>query len=102
LFCVKISPIIAEWLINFIQKMYLMVNKNQRTIDKQDKEPNDDIIALFLISILRSFFYFKLILKLFTFFCVILYRFNLENDLLIRDTGTRMINRKTCFRMLFN
>jgi hypothetical protein len=37
--------------------MYLMVNKNQRTIDKQEKEPNDDIIALFLISILRSLFF---------------------------------------------
>jgi len=34
-----------------------------------------------------------------------LYRFNLENDLLIRDTehiSTRIINRKTCFRMFFN
>jgi hypothetical protein len=32
-----------------------MVNKNQRTIDKQEKELNDDVLALFLVSILRLF-----------------------------------------------
>ncbi|CAF1378236.1 unnamed protein product, partial [Rotaria sordida] len=78
-----ISPSIAEWLINFIQKMYMMTNKNQRTIDKHKKELNNDIIELFIVSILR---------------------FNLENDLLIRDTehiDTTIINRKSCFRELF-
>ncbi|CAF3978084.1 unnamed protein product [Rotaria sordida] len=78
-----ISPPIAEWLINFIQKMYMMTNKNQRTIDKHKKELNNDITELFIVSILR---------------------FNLENDLLIRDTehiDTTIINRKSCFRELF-
>jgi len=34
-----------------------MVNKNQRTIDKQDKELNDDILALFLVSTLTLSFF---------------------------------------------
>ncbi|CAF3407780.1 unnamed protein product [Rotaria sp. Silwood1] len=78
-----ISPPIAEWLINFIQKMYMMVNKSQRTINKHEKELNNDIIELFIVSILR---------------------FNLENDSLIRDTEhilVTIINRKSCFRELF-
>ncbi|CAF1446517.1 unnamed protein product, partial [Adineta steineri] len=78
-----IFPLIAEWLTNFIEKIYLMVNKNYRTIDKQIKQPSDDILALFLTSILR---------------------FNLENDILIRDTpfiDSTIINRKSCFRELF-
>ncbi|CAF3435395.1 unnamed protein product [Rotaria sp. Silwood1] len=78
-----ISPPIAEWLINFIQKMYMMVNKSQRTINKHEKELNNDIIELFIVSILR---------------------FNLENDSLIRDTEhilATIINRKSCFRELF-
>jgi len=38
-----------------------MVNKNYRTIDKQEKELNDDILALFLVSILRlGFFLFEI------------------------------------------
>ncbi|CAF4154779.1 unnamed protein product [Rotaria sp. Silwood2] len=47
-----ISPSIADWLISFIQKMYIMVNKNQRTIDKHEKELNNDIMELFIVSIL--------------------------------------------------
>ena len=75
-----------------------MMNKNQRTIDKQEKELNDDILALVIVSILRFAFF---VIYLYCF--ILLYRFNLENDLLIRDTehiNTRIINRKTCFRML--
>lgn len=55
---VEISPLISEWLINFIQKMYFMVNKNYRTIDKQ---LTDDILPLFLISILRFIFSYNIL-----------------------------------------
>jgi hypothetical protein len=57
---VKIAPPVAEWIINFIQKMYLMVNKNYRTIDQHENELNDDILALFLVSILRLVFLFEI------------------------------------------
>ena len=43
----------AESIINLTQKMYSMLHKSYRTIDQQEKQLNDDILALFLTSILR-------------------------------------------------
>ena len=93
-FVLQISPHIAQWIINLIHKMYLMVNKHHRTIVTQEKELNDDVLALFLVSILRS-------VSIGSICSNCSNRFNLENDLLMRETGhndTRLSNRKTCFR----
>mgnify|MGYP006983379833 CR=1 FL=1 len=43
----------TEWLVDFIQKVYYTMNRNHRTIDYEDKELNDNRMALFLVSILR-------------------------------------------------
>ncbi|CAF1166352.1 unnamed protein product [Adineta ricciae] len=78
-----IPPLIIECLTNFIQKIYMMVNSNDRTLKKQNTRLTDDDLALFLVSILR---------------------FNLENELLLREivhNDSTINNRKSCFHELF-
>ncbi|CAM4770495.1 unnamed protein product [Rotaria magnacalcarata] len=79
----KMSSSITEWFIDFIQKIYMMVNKNERIINTRENQLDNNILELVIVSLLR---------------------FNLENDLLVRDTKSMIptiLNRKSCFRELF-
>ncbi|CAF5107574.1 unnamed protein product [Rotaria magnacalcarata] len=61
----------------------MMVNKNERIINTRENQLDNNILELVIVSLLR---------------------FNLENDLLVRDTKSMIptiLNRKSCFRELF-
>ena len=97
---VKVTPLMADWLTNFFVQIYLMIDNEHQTINKQEQELNDDVIALFIISTLRFVSNLEFLLLYFS----LLHRFNLENDLLIRDTeniNTTIINRKSCICELY-